>query len=281
MVAISLTVLLGMAALAVDLAMLYAARAEAQRAADAAAHAGTIEFWKKPYDPLAVVPVARDSAIQYASRNRILGTSVPTTVLSQNWFSDTLRTEFSGGRVDVIGVEQKVRVTIRRSGIQTFFARVFGVDSAAVAALAAAAVRYADRAECVKPFIVPDFWADYNNDGAVTNKSSNEHYRRFERNPTAWPVETGIGSAYRNGLNPAHQERPRTHCPARGRQPGECSLSLHVLYLGAAGGPVAAPAAVPWRHQWAKHLPSQHLSVQQKQHSPRRNVLHFNRGHRG
>jgi hypothetical protein len=79
---------------------------------------------------------------------------------------------------------------------------VFGVDTVAVSARSAAAVRYADRAECVKPFIIPDFWADYNNDGAVTDKRSNEHYRRFERNPTAWPPETGIGSAYRNGLDP-------------------------------------------------------------------------------
>ncbi len=203
LVAVALTALLAMLALSIDLGMLFTARSEAQRTADAAAHAGAIEFWKKPYDPSSVVPLARDSALLFARRNTVRNVPVSTTILSQQWYGDTLRTVFSEGVVDVIGSEQKVRVTLRRSGIPTWFARVFGVDSAAVSARSAAAVRYADRAECVKPFAIPDLWADYNSDGFVTNQTSNEHYQRYERNPTISPVETGFGSAFRNSIDPS------------------------------------------------------------------------------
>ena len=198
-VAVSLATLLAMGALAIDLGMLFTARSEAQRTADAAAHGGVIEFWKETEDPASAVYLARDSALFLASSNTVRNTAVGTAILSEQWFGDTLRTEFTEGVVDVIPKEQKVRVTVRRGEIPTWFARMFGVETAAVAARSAAQVRYANTATCVKPFAVADLWDNRNGDGVV-NLSTGEYYKRVGDLAKA-PIgtaETGYGSAFRN-----------------------------------------------------------------------------------
>ena len=69
MVAISLVVLLGMAALAVDLTAGYAWRNEAQKIADSAALAGGSAFLDFPLAQ--VTPFARERAYDYALRHTI------------------------------------------------------------------------------------------------------------------------------------------------------------------------------------------------------------------
>ena len=197
-VAVGMVMLLSMAALTIDLGMLFTAHEEAQRTADAAAHAGVIEFFKEPGDLDAAVPLARDSALFIAAQNTIRNQSVSNAIVSQQQIGDTLRVVFTEGIVDVIRSEQKVRVLVRRSGIPTWFARMFGVDTAAVSARSAAQVRSANQARCVKPFAVPDYWADYNNDGIVTNQTSSEYYARHDPDASQSPPQTGLGSAFRN-----------------------------------------------------------------------------------
>ena len=77
LVAISMTALTGVGALAIDLGMLYKARADALYAAEAGALAGASAFldYADPFS-LAARTEAADRAIEYARRNRILTSPV-------------------------------------------------------------------------------------------------------------------------------------------------------------------------------------------------------------
>src|SRR5262245_46730713 len=71
LVALMLIILLGAAALSVDLGMLLAARTEAQRAADAGALSGALSLMEAPGDE----DRARQMAMEYAGINNIRGTT--------------------------------------------------------------------------------------------------------------------------------------------------------------------------------------------------------------
>ncbi len=146
MVALSLTVLLGMGALAVDAGMLYTARTELQRTADAAALAGASAFIDFP-NSMAAGP-ARQRAMEYATANPV-------------------RNELlAPGQIDVqvLLAEEKVRVGVRSTS-KTFFATIFDVDFVGVATLAAAqAAVGGTQGVCVKPLAVPDRWLDNDDD---------------------------------------------------------------------------------------------------------------------
>ncbi|HWN82859.1 MAG TPA: TadG family pilus assembly protein, partial [Candidatus Udaeobacter sp.] len=134
---LGLMVVLGAAALAVDVSMLMAARTQLSIAADAAALAGVKEL------PFGSRERARTRAVEYAARNEVLGTPV-TLDLGQGGggdvelgFYDFDRHAFQPEDL----MPNAVRVTARRTGeraVPTFFAAVFGrrhvdVSSRAVA----------------------------------------------------------------------------------------------------------------------------------------------------
>lgn len=208
--AISLVALTSVLALAIDLGMLLTARAEAQRVADASAHAGAAEFWLRQDVATAVKP-ALEQALAYTAGNTIRHTPVQTAATgAEHWVGNVLRHDFEEGFIEVIPSEMKVRTTLRRDGIPTWFARIFGVREVDVGASAAAAVRFAGSAVCVKPFAVPDAWDDRNDDGSVGNQPGNdpatgEYYKRFEFGGSGPPPSTGYGSAFRNPQDPAVQ----------------------------------------------------------------------------
>ena len=180
-VALAMTAMLSMLALAVDLGMLFAARGEAQRVADSAALAGAgkfLEAWNSP-EP------ARNEAIRYGELNTVRDQGV--VILPED--------------VEIDMARHRVTVTVRRtaargSAVATWFARVFGVDEVDVAARAAAEVSPAGAAVCLKPFTLPDAWDDKNNN--------------VEYDPGEWydQTQTGYGSDWRdnepsnNGIDP-------------------------------------------------------------------------------
>lgn len=208
-IAVSLVAMVSVVALAVDLGMLLTARSEAQRAADASAHAGATEFWLTRDADAATAP-ALAQALTFAGTNTIRNASVRTGTLGTGtWDGAVLRQDFEEGFIEVFPDEMKVRTTILRSGVPTWFARVFGVDEVDVGATAAAAVRFAGSATCVKPFAVPDAWDDRNGNFLVGNQPANdpatgEYYKRFEWN-SDYPPATGYGSAFRDDEDPAIQ----------------------------------------------------------------------------
>jgi Flp pilus assembly protein TadG len=164
LVAVTLVVLLAVAALAIDLGMLYVARNEAQRAADAAALAGAEVFITSgctstggctaggPQETL-----ARQQAEAVAAHNYIIGQSVIV--------EDTDIT-FSYPNAEEPQITVAVaRTEARKDAVNTLFAKMFGVFNADVSVTATAeayspagaASPPATVAEnCVAPFLVPN-----------------------------------------------------------------------------------------------------------------------------
>ncbi len=144
MVTLGLIVFLGLAALAIDLGLLYVARGEAQRAADAAAHAGASYFMENLE---ATDDEIADEAIRIGLLNAVRGEA-----------SDIQRTD-----VEVIRDERKVRVWAHRTAkrenpVRTLFAGVLGMQTVDVNAMAAAQIWPATGAQCVLPIAIPDRW---------------------------------------------------------------------------------------------------------------------------
>ncbi len=207
LVAISLTAMAGVGALAVDLGMLYKARADALRAAEAGALAGASVFLD--FAPTAATAEAR--ARELAEANSILNSPVNPNEVEVT--SD-------------MGAE-RVRVRIIRSGIGTWFARALGENSVQVGAAAAAGVTEASGANCVTPIMIPDAWADDTEnpllpwEDQIENWSfgNGDSYGAFDR-PGA---QSGYGSDRRNSFPDDYTNdygRPITLRPQSGPGPG-------------------------------------------------------------
>jgi hypothetical protein len=172
-VALAMTALLSMVALAVDVGMLFTARGEAQRVADAAALAGAASFIEAPTD----AERPRDLAIEYAGRNDVRRVSVM----------------LEPGDVEVDLANYQVTVTVPRTAargaaVTTWFARVFGIDAVDVIASATAEAAPAGGAICMKPFTIPDAWNDVDKDG------------RYDDGEPYDAGVTGYGTDFRNGV---------------------------------------------------------------------------------
>lgn len=143
--AATLLALMGFAALAIDTGLLYHARTEAQRTADAAALAGAGALLQAPGDLNRV----RDAVISVASANTIRGDTI--VLLPED--------------VDVVPDSQIVRVRIvrhadRGSAIPTLFARALGFSEISVASEASASSFPARAVTCLLPLAIPDRWSE-------------------------------------------------------------------------------------------------------------------------
>ncbi|HSG47246.1 MAG TPA: pilus assembly protein TadG-related protein [Longimicrobiales bacterium] len=190
-VAISMTALLAILALGIDLGALLNARAEAQRAADAAALAGASAFLEYQQDQARQEAVRR--AVEFATSNEVR--------------NEIIRPEDVSVWVDTDS--STVRAAIRREGLDTWFARIFGINEVNVAAEATAWAGAAGAAQCVKPFAVPDLWEETTDDANGNRlwdegerwKYQPENGDRYERysGPGSTRDETGYGSGWRDG----------------------------------------------------------------------------------
>lgn len=147
LVAAMVVVFLGVAALAVDLGAWYVARSDAQRAAEAGAHAGASIFMASPGDE----PGARAEAEQFAELNTV------------QWVTPDV---LSDQDIDVIVDSAKVRVRVQRSAergnpLGTMFAKAMGINTVDIGAVAAAQVWPGISTDCILPFAVPDRWAEW------------------------------------------------------------------------------------------------------------------------
>ncbi len=191
LVAVSMLSLLAMAALAIDLTTLYVARGEIQRAADAAALAGAKAFVDSGVttDPKntglqsVAQTLAADYAAAVASQNKITG--APAQMAS----GSPVVSFTVPGNANMAG-NPRITVTLQRTDLRLFFARIWGSSMASVSATAIAEAYNPSDSQtstgafipaapkCVKPFLVT------NNDpvhggapfvdtstGAVTNPS--------------------------------------------------------------------------------------------------------------
>ena len=185
-VVVAMFALLGMAALAIDLVTLYVARAQAQRVADAAALAGAKTLVERgltadPTDSAgtwtASCMQARAQAITIANRGRIGGV-VPATVTPcfPNGGACNATCPAPGGVGTGFGVNPQVAVTVRSAVLPLFFAKLWGHNTATVAATGQAegfnpsATDIPVAAKCVTPWMIPNI--DPVNGGPIFNQGN-------------------------------------------------------------------------------------------------------------
>jgi Flp pilus assembly protein TadG len=148
-VTVSMAVIVGMAALAVDIGMLYSAQAEIQRTADATALAAAVELLDENRlrgdGYLAILEEdARQSAVEIAACNGVLRT--PSIVLPDSDVQFGYITDLTSGVIafDSPNPPNAVSVQVRRDdarggSIALYFARFLGSDTKVLAADAVAA----------------------------------------------------------------------------------------------------------------------------------------------
>jgi hypothetical protein len=244
LMAVLLFGMLAMAALAIDMSMLYDARGEAQRAADATALAGASAFLE-PLTPAEQVPLARERALKYAQLNRIRADSLDTlnvqVTVSLESFGPVTTVETNEVTLNIIPDSQKVRAWVRRAGVGTFFAGTIGVPWAHVKAMAAAHASSAGTGKCLKPLAVPDIWNETSNacgngaqdcnanklwdtgEGWDFDPAAGDTYVPF--NPDAPdPSQTGYGSGWRNDVDGVLGDQGRT-ITIKAQRPGEAITS--------------------------------------------------------
>lgn len=237
MLAVFMVVLFAMAALAIDLGVLYTARTSAQHAADAAALAGAYTF----LEPLAPQPdTAIDAAISVAAKNKVLGTSI--TIDSSN--------------VNVETSFRRVTVTVPRTaanGVETFFAKVIGLNKVDVLVRATAeAATNGNATRCLKPFYMPNTILSPSGQGGC---STNPKEIIFDPTTTPatitqWATNTGkLGGDTWVGLTPANPQQAfapsqfyaldfgsgaNTYRCSIGNCLGDCGVDTTVINCGAA-----------------------------------------------
>jgi hypothetical protein len=162
--AVALVVMLAMAALAIDVVTLYVASGEAQKNADAAALAGAKAFVSSGFtswqlgDPTTGAAQAKvcngttglaDYQAQAAAQKNLIAGTVPTTVTTTCTFP-------TGGN-------PQITVKVTRTGLPTFFARIWSTAASSVSATANAeaynpsgSTTVPIHVHSVKPWLIPN-----------------------------------------------------------------------------------------------------------------------------
>ena len=173
-VALIMAVLLGFAALAVDVGYLYATRNELQNIADGAALAAAGELGNqlskgKTLDDTGVKALIKDAAEKIGKGNQAAGKaifSLGDEVEFGRWKDPALN---SNGLFVTDDSPNAVRVTARRAGtgtneaVKTFFAAIWGIYSVDVSARATAALLSPNKMFPPIPVGISKYWFEYYN----------------------------------------------------------------------------------------------------------------------
>ena len=146
LVALAIIVLLGFAALAIDVGFMYSTRHELQRSADAGALAGASAFTTGDWNDPGVQGIADARAREFAAKDKVI----------QATLNPASEVAVSFPRTDQIEV-----ITSRNADL--FFARIFGMANRVITARAVAQAAVAGpptEVNCIKPFAIPYPWAD-------------------------------------------------------------------------------------------------------------------------
>src|SRR6058998_3334849 len=129
--------------LAVDVGMLMTARTQAQTAADAGALAGATALAFNSFTDHSSTGPAVTSAMNTATANRVAGAPPSVTPPDVTFLNDP-----DTGRDDIVQVWVH-RTAARGNAVPTLLARIYGVSTADIAAVARAAALPADTEQCV------------------------------------------------------------------------------------------------------------------------------------
>jgi len=161
LVAFSLLALLGMAALAIDIATLYVAHGEAQRAADAAALAGAKMFAFSGYTSASATVPAADicqsggPGLAAAANRQAEAVAAQNQVAGQAAVVQTIT-------CDTTPANPQIAVTIHRTALPSFFGKIWGGAANSVSATAVAEAYNASgstapiQVQSVKPWLIPN-----------------------------------------------------------------------------------------------------------------------------
>lgn len=175
-VAIAMTVMVGFAALTIDVGAMYNAKAELQRTADAAALAAAAMLGE--YQTGAPQEAARDRAVEFAAANGVWGQSMFVDRQSDVTFGRAVF-DPSSSKYDFVPTQNMpdaVRVTVRMTEdsangpLSLFFASIFGTDSTELSADAIAMMVPRDIA------VVADLSGSHNDDSEL------RHYQMIDIN---------------------------------------------------------------------------------------------------
>ena len=161
LVAFSLLSLLGMAALAIDVSTLYVAHGEAQRAADAAALAGARMFAFSGYTTASTALAAGDICQTSGPGADAAANRQAEAVAAQNLVAGQPPAVQSINCV-VTAANPRISVTVQRTGLPTFFGRIWGGAANSVTATAVAEAYNPSgstapiQVQGVKPWLIPD-----------------------------------------------------------------------------------------------------------------------------
>ena len=155
LVALAIFVLLGFAALGIDVGYMYSVRHELQRSADSGALAGASAFITGDWDDTSMAPdhprgIADARAREFASKDTVVRTTLNPA-------------EPPDGEVHVSFPQHDRIEVITSRNADLFFARIFGMANQLITAraVAQAAVVGSDLpVDCIKPWAIPYPWQD-------------------------------------------------------------------------------------------------------------------------
>jgi putative Flp pilus-assembly TadE/G-like protein len=171
LVALAMTAILAMAAIAIDIISLYVAHGEAQRAADAGALAGAQML-------VAAGVTADPSNTSLQTTAQTLATQEATNIAQQNLIggiAPTVSVNFPNSGASSFGINPQVSVSVTRSNPPVFFGRIWQAAVASVSATATAEafnpsnsssvgafVSIPVAPQCVKPWVIPNCDPNHN-----------------------------------------------------------------------------------------------------------------------
>ena len=173
LVAVALVVMLGLAALGIDVVTLYVARTEAQRAADAAALAGARAFVASGFTSGQLGLVSSNAAQDQVCVN---GGSAGTGAANQEAQAVAAQNQIAGQAASVQSVlcnfspqpeNPRITVSVQRTDLPTFFSRIWGNRGNSVSATATAEAYNPSGSTVpiqvisVKPWLIPNCDPDW------------------------------------------------------------------------------------------------------------------------
>jgi Flp pilus assembly protein TadG len=182
-VAVSMIGLLAFASIAVDYGVMWTGRSEAQNAADAGAIAGAHSLVLSEGDAR-----AREAALKTTMAHRVFGQMVPAArvTVTVPFFCPT--------PYNVPPVQACIKVVVTRPDTPTFFAKVVGVNSQTVNAMAVAMAGAGNASSCLRPWFIPDGWEEHSSPANTTFNPGVDIYRLPNPGPGTGYTTAMIGT---------------------------------------------------------------------------------------
>ena len=229
-VATGLMVFFGVTAFVVDYGVMWVGRGQAQNAADAGALAGAVAmaFDANGWTDRTPTGPARASALRMAQQNSIWGQPPNVDVNTDVFFTGlpaAMCPADPNGRTPCIRVDV-YRNQARGNPLPAIFGLAVGLVDQGVRATATARVAVADASDCLKPWIIPDKWAD-NHDTTAPIDST-------------WTAEDTFETGNQQGQTWTPFNPPDVYTPPSSSGPGTgftVDADLGMMVTLKAGGP--------------------------------------------